>query len=254
MKAIFTIARRDILGYLSAPKAAAIFWFFLIIMGFFFWSLIYSFIEYQQKAAQMGGSAPALEEFLRALFYNLHFVLLLIVPAVTMSSFAEERRTQTIRFLLSAPLKPFQIVLGKYLALIGLMSIVLIGSFVYPVFTLYYGTPDAGPILTSYLGLFLLLCAQLAFGLFVSSMTTNQFLAFLFTMLGVFLLLILNWLSPSLSKGGTAGGVLKYLGSTTHIDQFFKGLITVSDVTYFLCFALIFLLFTMVSIDSLRWR
>ena len=131
---------------------------------------------------------------------------------------------------------------------------VLAVSAVYPLFIKAFGNPDGSLILTSYLGIFLLMCAQLAFGLWVSSMTTNQFMAFLFTMFGLFLLLILNWLAPSFNSGGLFEGLLKYIASTDHLDVFFKGMLTVNDVAYFVCFAALFLFFTNVVLDSQRWR
>ena len=109
-------------------------------------------------------------------------------------------------------------------------------------------------IITSYLGLLLLVCSQIAFGLWVSSMTSNQFMAFLFTMFGLFLLLILNWMAPNLSSGGMTESVLKYLANSDHLDAFFKGTISVGHTVYFLVFTAMFLFFTNVSLDSQRWR
>ena len=254
MGAILTIAGRDLKSYFTSPKGSTIFWFFLIFMGFFFHNFIATFVELQARAPQMGGEAPTLEQLLRALFYNLHFILVLVVPAVTMSSFSEEKRNQSLRLLQTAPVSATQIVLGKFLAAAAVMFLVLVASSVYPVFTMVYGNPDVPVIISSYFGLFLLMAAQLAFGLWVSSMTSNQFMAFLFTMFGLFMLLILNWLAPKLAGGGLTETVVKYIASTDHLDNFFKGMISVSDVFYFVCFAGLFLFFTNVVLDSQRWR
>jgi ABC-2 type transport system permease protein len=196
-----TIAWRDLRSYFASPKGAAIFFFFLGFMGFFFQNFVATFVEMTQRAPMFGGEAPTLEQLLRALFYNLHFILILIIPAVTMSSFSEERRNQTIRLLQTSPVTATQIVLGKFLASAAVLAAVLLCSSVYPIFTKLYGNPDMGVILVSYLGIFLLMCSQVAFGLWVSSMTTNQFMAFLFTMFGLFLLLILNWIAPNITGG-----------------------------------------------------
>ncbi len=254
MSPVMTIAWRDLRSYFASPKGAAIFFFFLGFMGFFFQNFVATFVEMTQRAPMFGGEAPTLEQLLRALFYNLHFILILIIPAVTMSSFSEERRNQTIRLLQTSPVTATQIVLGKFLASASVLGVVLVCSAVYPIFTKLYGNPDMGVILVSYLGIFLLMCSQVAFGLWVSSMTTNQFMAFLFTMFGLFLLLILNWIAPNITGGGMMESVVKYLASTDHLDQFFKGMLTVSDVTYFVCFIAIFLFFTNVVLDSQRWR
>lgn len=211
-------------------------------------------MQMTNQAPMMGGQAPTLEQLLKALFYNLHFILLLVVPAVTMASFSEEKRNQSIRLLQTAPVTALEIVLGKFFAAAGLLGLVLLASAVYPLFTITHGNPDKMMILTSYIGLFLLVASQIAFGLWVSSMTSNQFMAFLFTMFGLFLLLILNWMAPNLSGGGITESILKYMASSDHLDSFFKGSISVGHTTYFLVFTAMFLFFTNVTLDSQRWR
>jgi ABC-2 type transport system permease protein len=223
-------------------------------MGFFFNNFVGMFMQMTSQAPMMGGQAPNLEQLLKALFYNLHFILLLVVPAVTMASFSEEKRNQSIRLLQTSPCTALEIVLGKFFAAAGLMTLVLLASVVYPLFTMTHGNPDKMMILTSYLGLFLLVCSQIAFGLWVSSMTSNQFMAFLFTMFGLFLLLILNWMAPNLSGGGITESILKYIASSDHLDAFFKGTLSVGHAAYFLVFTAMFLFFTNVTLDSQRWR
>jgi ABC-2 type transport system permease protein len=145
-------------------------------------------------------------------------------------------------------------VLGKFFAAASLMALVLVASAVYPLFTVTHGNPDKMVIVTSYIGLLLLVCSQIAFGLWVSSMTSNQFMAFLFTMFGLFLLLILNWMATNLSGGGIMESVLKYLANSDHLDAFFKGTLSVGHTAYFLVFTAMFLFFTNVTLDSQRWR
>jgi ABC-2 type transport system permease protein len=254
MNPVLTIAWRDIRAYFASPKGAGMFFFFLFLMGLFFNNFVSTFVDMQQRAPMMGGEAPTVEQLLRALFYNLHFILILLIPAVTMSSFSEERRNQTLRLLQVSPVSATQIVFGKFLASITVMALVLACTAVYPWFTAAYGNPDKAIILTSYLGIFLLMAAQVSFGLWVSSMTSNQFMAFLFTMFGLFLLLILNWIAGNLGTGGITESVVKYIASTDHLENFFKGMLTVQSVTYFICFAAMFLFFTNVVLDSQRWR
>ena len=251
----WTIARRDFVSFFSSPKGMAIFFFFLLFMGFFFHSFLESFIQMQQRAPAMGGNAPQLEQLFRALFNNTHFILLLIVPAVTMASFAEENKSHSIRLLLTAPVRPISIVLGKYLATLMVMSLVLLSSMMIVLFTAKYGTPDIAVLLSGYLGLFFLISTQLAIGIWISSMTTNQFLAFMFTMLVLFLLLILNWIAQTLSAGGgVMEDLLMYLAFWGHLENMVKGLITVKDVVYFVGLTSVFLFFTNVVLDSRRWR
>ncbi len=254
MSSILAISGRDLKAYFSSPKAATIFAFFLIFMGFFFNNFIHMFMQMQQQAPMMGGQAPTIEQLLRALFYNVHFILLLIVPAITMASFSEEKKNQSLRLLMTAPCTATEIVVGKFMAAVGLMALVLLASAVYPLFTITHGNPDTVVILTSYLGIFLLVCSQIAFGLWVSSMTSNQLMAFIFTMFGLFFLLILNWMAASLGGGGVLESILKYIASSDHVDAFFKGTLSVGHTAYFICFTAMFLFFTNVTLDSQRWR
>ena len=250
----WTIARRDLAAFFTSPKGMAIFFFFLFLMGAFFNSFMQTFVEMQQRAPAMGGQAPTLEYLIMMLFHNLHFILILIVPAVTMASFSEEKKNHSIRLLHTAPIRPLHIVLGKYLATLLMMGFVLLATAIFPLFIIKYGNPDIGVVLSAYLGMFLLIGAYLAFGIWISSMTKNQFLAFLFTMFGLFMLLILNFIAPNLSGGGLMEEVLKYIASTPHLENLTKGMITVKDIFYFVCFASLFLFFTNVVLDSQRWR
>jgi ABC-2 type transport system permease protein len=254
MSASLTIAKRDFLSYYHSLKGSIIFWFFLFLIGIFFYYFVYAYIQYEQQAAQMGGDAPRLSFFLTAFFQNLNIIFLLVIPAVTMGSFAEERKHHTERLLMSSPVKVFDIVLGKFIASTGVLSLVLMASAVYPIFLVFYGDADIGTILSSYLGVFLLLCAQVSLGLWVSSTTDNQFVAFVFTMLCLFLLLILDSIVASLSNTGWVEHLLRYLATSGHFQNFLQGLISVKNLTYFVIFTFSFLFFTHLTVDSRRWR
>lgn len=254
MGAIGTIAYRDLRSFFTSLKGFVTFWFLLLFMGIFFQSFCATFLDVQQQTLQYGGETPKLSQLLTAIFQNVNFILLFIVPAVTMSSFAEERKTQVNRLLQTAPVTTWQVVWGKFLACAGVLGLVLVASIVFPLFLFKYGNPEFGPILTSYLGIFLLMCAQVAFGIWISSMVTNQFLAFIFTSFGLFLLLILAWVAPNMSSSGAVEEFLKYVAATPHLDNFFSGMLSVADVGYFAAFIGLFLFFTNVAVDAQRWR
>jgi ABC-2 type transport system permease protein len=254
MGAVLTIAKREIKSGLFSPKSAIIFFFYIVFIGFFFYTFTSSFIEMQSRAPSMGGQAPTLEQLFTALLYNAHFLFIFIIPALTMGTFAEEKRSQTIRLLQTAPITATQIVLGKYLGSLAVMVCLLIASAAYPLFLIQYGNPDLGVILSSYLGLLLLVSAYLSACLWISSLTKNQFVALIFSIMLIFLLMLINWLAPNLSGSDFMQSTLKYLASTEHLDVFLKGMITVGDVAYFLVFTGLFLFFTNIVIDSERWR
>lgn len=254
MGSILTIAKRDFVAYYHSLKGGIVFWFVLAFMGFFFSSFIETFQQMQHQAMSFGSEPVRLSQLITAMFQNIQFILILVIPAITMASFAEDSRNHSDRLLLTAPITTGQIVIGKFLACMAVLTLLLIASSVYPIFTIIYGNPDIGPVLSSYLGMFLLISSQVALGIWMSSMTSNQFVAFLFTMFGLFLLLILNWIAPNITSTGWVEQVVKYIASTTHLDNFFKGLLTVQGVVYFIAFTCLFLFFTHMSLDSKRWR
>lgn len=254
MKQILLITLRDFKAGVVTPKASAIAFFFIMFMGIFFSNFVDAFMTLQQKAQMSGGEAPTMNQLLKAMFYNLHFILLLVVPALTMSSFAEEKKSRTLKILLSAPVYSWKIVAAKYLSSMLTMSFVLVFTAVYPLFLMVYASPEVGVLFTSYLGVFLMISAQVSFGLWVSSLVSSQFMAFLFTMFGLFSLMVVDFLSPIMSGRGWFEGVFRYFASTKHLEVFLKGTLTVSSTTYFIVLTAGFLFLTLVTLDSERWR
>jgi ABC-2 type transport system permease protein len=257
MGSVLTIAKRDLMGYLGSPKAGVLYWFFLGFIGVFFFTFISMFVNIERESMMQhgqGANLPGIEQLIKGIFHNAHFILLLIIPAISMGSFAEEKRSHSFRLLQTAPITTLQIVLGKYLSLVTLMGFLVLASVVYPIYFYVYGNPDLGVIASSYLGLFLLVSAYLSFGLWVSSLAKNQMTSFLFTMLGLFMMLILDFVAGSVTGGGVAETTLKYMASTGHYEALLGGLISVADVTYFLVFIGLFLFLTCSVIDSQRWR
>ena len=254
MGIVGTIAARDFKSYAFSMRGAAVFFFCLIIMGAFFQSFVYTFVDLQEQGPMMGGEGPGLHQLVQALCQNLHFVILLLVPAITMASFAEDKKSKSYKLLLASPVKPRQVVLGKYFGCLCLVSLVLASTGIFFQYIYQYGNPDPLRILTSFLGLGLLVSAQVAFGIWVSSMTSHQFLAFIFTMAGLFFMLILNWIAPHISSTEEVEGFVRYLAVSTHLEPFFKGLVSVSNIGFFLLFTFLFLFLTTSVVDSERWR
>ena len=253
MHAIFLIMAKEFKSSVATPMTASIVFFFLLFMGWFFSNFIETFVAMQQRAPMMGGQTPTIEQLMRAMFYNLHFTLVLIIPALTMGVIAEEKKLKSMRFLLAAPISSTVIVLGKFLCVCLIMTLVVLLSSVYPVFLAYYGNPDIGVIYGSYLGLFLLIVSQLSFGMWVSSLCKNQLVAFVFTMLGLFLMLVVDFIAPSITKDGIVEDFIRYFSTTKHLEVFFNGVISIADLSYFVILTFGFLFLTVVSLDSQRW-
>ena len=172
-------------------------------------------------------------------FFNLSPVIFLIlIPAITMRSIAEERRTGTIELLFTRPISDFQILMAKYLAGVTLLVIALIPTFIYYLSMHYLGKPvgviDDGATFTSYLGLVLLGSTFVAIGIFASSITSSQIVAFIVAM-------FLSWtlydgfhLIGSFNLMGKFDYVVQYMGMSMHYDSIKRGVIDTSDLVYFL--------------------
>ena len=254
MRVVYSILIKELKCDILSIKFWAIVFFFLLFMGVFFFSYVDGFVGLTRSAHDAGKIAPDLSQMITSYFGIFHFIILLIVPAMTMGSFAEEHQKKTIKLLLSAPLRSIEVVGGKFCSLMVSMGLVLLASGVFPAYLIAYGNPDLGLLFTCYLGIFFLLGSHLAFGLWVSSLVQNQFVAFLFTMLGLFLLLIMNTVSESVKGNDLSHRIVKYLGASDHLASFLKGYLVVSDMVYFAVFSLFFLSLSCLSYNALKWK
>ncbi len=182
---------------------------------------------------------------MRGMLYFMAVIFLFIVPFLTMRSFAEERKLKTMELLKTAPITDTQIVLAKFLAVGLFYSLLLIATFIFPILLLVYGEPDTGPLLLSYLGLWLLGGAFLAIGLFCSSLVRSPMLAALLT----FAFLLLLWF-----LGGMGGGIGEEISIIRHIEGFAMGVLNISDVVYYLCVIVAFLFMTIRMLEAERWK
>ncbi|MBW2254018.1 MAG: ABC transporter permease [Deltaproteobacteria bacterium] len=192
------------------------------------------------------------EASLRPTMGNLVVSLLFCVPLVTMRQLAEEARSGTLELVLTAPVRPWAVVLGKWLAAMLLCDVLLVLSLAWPLVLMKYGDPDPGLVITAYLGLWLCCAAFTAAGLFASSLTNEQMVGGL---LGVMLLLPF-WLVGSLVDRVPEGlaGVLRGLSLVDHLRGFARGLLDLGDVAWFLGFTFLFLFLAWRSLESRRWR
>lgn len=236
MRNILAIAGKEIRGYLGAPSFYIIIALFLFISGYGFgWS-----------------PATFLESSIQGFLEWSQFFLLFLGPALTVRLLAEEEKLGTLELLLTAPLRDLEIVLGKFIAALGVFSLMLFLTFLYPLLLFGFGHPDLGPMFSGYLGLFLLGAIFLSIGLFTSSLTSNQIVAYV---MGSALILFL-WFIGSME--GLAGyqsfRIFQLLSVSTYFPAFSRGIIDSNGVIYYLSLVIVFLFLTLRSLESRRWR
>ncbi len=242
MRNVWTIAKREFNMYFASPVAYALGFGVLLVMGLFFNDSL--------AGAAQGGS-PDMTQTL-GIFVTL---MLFMTPAITMRLMAEEQRTGTIELLLTAPLREWELVLGKWLAALGFVGLLIAVTLIYVLILARLTVPglDLGALAALYLGVLLLVGAMLAVGLFISTLFTNQIAAF-FAIIGATLLLWIVDL-PFRTATGLAGEVFRYLAFPTHIyDNFFSGVVDLNDVVYFVSVMVFFLFLAARSVESRRWR
>ncbi|MBI4589444.1 MAG: ABC transporter permease subunit [Candidatus Rokubacteria bacterium] len=251
----WTVFKKEMRLYFTSPVAYVVFTFFLLIMGYFFYS-IFAFFNLTSMQAAMnpafGRDLNVTDAVMRPLFSNTGIILLFFMPMLTMRLFAEEKRSGTIELLLTYPVRDGEVLVGKFAAALGLFLMLLGCTALYPAIVGYFARVEWGPLLSGYLGLVLLGGGFLAVGILVSSLTENQIVAG-FSTFGILLgFWVIGWSADLVS--GNWRALLQYLSILEHLDNFGKGVIDTKDVVYYLSLIALSLFLTLRSLESKRWR
>lgn len=241
-----TLFIKEINAFLTSLIGYIVIIVFLLVVGLFLWVF-----EGDTNILDSGYSD------LGPLFYIAPWVFLFLIPAITMRSIAEERRTGTIELLLTKPLTELQIILGKYFAGLALVIIALIPTLIY-VYTIYQlgnpiGNIDMGGTWGSFLGLLFLAASFVAVGIFSSSVTNNQVVAFILATFLSFFLFIGFESIGSFRLFGSFDSVLINLGINSHYLSMSRGVIDTRDVIYFIALIAIFIQFTLLVLNRRKW-
>ena len=244
---MFTLFKKEILSFFNSLIGYIAVIVFLLINGLFMWvfPMGFNIIDF--------GYAT-----LENMFALAPLVFLFLIPAITMRSFADEKRSGTIEMLLTKPLTDFQIILAKYLAAVTLVILAILPTLIYAVSIYILGNPvgnlDMGGLWGSYIGLVFLASGFAAIGLFVSSVTDNQIVAFMMALIISGFLLMGFDLIAGLALFGKIDLFIMSLGIQSHYASMSRGVIDSRDVLYFLGLIAIFLLMTKTSLESRKWE
>lgn len=258
MRNFYLIFKKEFKSYFASPVAYVVITMFLILTGYFFYNslALFSTISFQATMnpmlAKQVGLLNITESVVRPLFGNISIILLLMVPLLTMRLFSEEKKSGTIELLLTYPVTDMGVLLGKFFACMVVFIIMIALTSLYPLLIIAFGQPEIGPIITGYIGLFLVGASFVSLGIFASSLTENQIIAATVA----FGLLLLFWMigfSASLA-GQTLGDILSYISLTSHLEGFAKGVIDTTDIVYYLIFISLFLFLTLRILESKKWR
>jgi gliding motility-associated transport system permease protein len=255
MRNVLAIVQKELKSYFASPIAYIVIGLFALFYGYFYAVYLQVFLRDSMSMGQMGMNQQAMnvnQQMLRPVLQNVTVLLLFLLPAITMRTYAEERRSGTIELLLTSPVSDVQIVLGKFLGALVLYAVMISVTLVHNGVLFLYGRPEWKPILTSYFGLMLIGGSFLSVGLFISTLTTNQIVAYIATFSTFLLLWVIPWIG-SFSSGWLTD-LTSYVSIIEHFDDFTKGVIDTTHVIYYLSLITFGLFLTARSVDTERWR
>ncbi|MCH7906546.1 MAG: ABC transporter permease subunit [Chloroflexi bacterium] len=253
MRNVQTIAWKEVRTYFASPMAYVVAAAFLAITGFFFVASV---------------SDPFSEASIRGYIAGAIFFMVFLSPALTMRLLAEEQKLGTLELLMTSPVREWEIVLGKFIASFVMLALMVAGTLYFVIVLAFYGDPDIGPIITGYFGVLLYGSATLAIGLMASALSGNQLVSLVVGAGLLTALTVTDFVSDRLT--GTAREVISnfQLGSSFsvfdkssfgvveggHFADFARGIISVTDIVFYLSVTAVFLFVTVVLLESRRWR
>jgi gliding motility-associated transport system permease protein len=238
MRNIGIISLKELKSYLSSSMAYVVTAVFLALSGAFF-------------AAYLAGTNYT-DTSIRGFLNAGQVLILLFSVLLTMRLVAEEKKLGTWELLLTVPVRDSEIILGKYFSSVAVLGGMLVLTFYYPFLLMAFGDPDVGPMITSYLGLFLLGCASLSVGVFASSLTSNQIVSAVVSggiLFGLWLLDVAGRFVP-----GPFGEVLTSISLYRYFPDFVRGIVDTRGVIYYVSVTAIFLYGAIQATEADRWR
>lgn len=240
MKNVVAIARKELASYFNSPIAYIVLGTFLVISGWLFFYFSGLFIVGKSSMRMFFAVSPLLFMF--------------VTPAVTMRLIAEERKSGTLEALMTLPVKDHEIVLGKFIAALGMMCVGLLFTMAYPFSLVAITQPGArfdwGPVIGGYAGLVLLASAFIACGMWASALSKNQIVGFIAAIGICFVLWVLD--KAILVLPASLGAPIQYLSVTYHFENIARGVIDTRDLLYYVTVTTIGLILTTRQLSSVR--
>lgn len=243
---MYTLFLKEINGFLNSLIGYIAMAVFLLVNGVFLWFYPPDFNIPESGYASLDG-----------LFVIAPVVFLILIPAITMRSFAEEKRSGTIELLMTRPISDLRVILAKYFAGIVLVIISLAPTLIYYMSVYLLGMPpgnlDSGSIWGSYIGLFFLGSAFVAIGIFCSAVADNQIVAFILALFISFFLYLGFGFAYAFLITGKTGLIIQSLGLDAHYTSMSRGVIDTRDLVYFISVTAVFILLTKIRLEARKW-
>lgn len=241
------IAMKELRSTFLSPVFYVIASCFCLILGWIFFNLLVSYLESVHNQMANQSNITFAMGVLKAFFSNMNFLFVLVTPVFTMKALASEQERGTFDLLMSCPLRPWQLILGKWLAgFISLLSLLVL-SLVIPLILAISNLPLGEFLFTGYLAVLFNITLYVSLGIFVSSLTSNQNIAALLTLLGILFLWMIPWAAQT-SHNLFLIEIYRYLGVMTHFGSILsEGTLLSSDLFYYFSTSLMFILAGMLA-------
>jgi ABC-2 type transport system permease protein len=237
MSPAVAIAKREIKTYFFSPIPYLVATVFIILTGFFCFLTV--LLEGQ---AEMRGYFGSL----------VPWMLPILMPAISMRLLAEEKGSGSLELLITMPVRDWEVVLGKFLAAMAFLAVMIGLTFAFAISISFIGPLDKGAAMAAYLGMFLQAGAYVAIGLMASSLTKNQIVAFIVGFFICFVLFLFGKVSAFAPKG--IQSTLQNIGADSHFEQMLRGVVDTRDLVYYLSIMAVCLVVATVSLDSRKWK
>lgn len=232
---MFAIFKKEIKSYFYSPIAYIIIGFFVLII-----SVLFFIANVINMSADFSSTIS-----------TASFLLVIIIPILTMRLIAEDRKSGVEVILITSPVSIGKIVLGKYFAALTIFLVMTVITIIFPVIMSFFGTIAVPQIISTYLGFILLGAALISIGIFASSLTENQIIAVVIA----FVIMLVTWIISPVATyaGGIIATVLNWISLPAKFNNFTSGILDLSDVIYFISFIAIFIFLTIRMIEKRRW-
>lgn len=237
-KTIHILFKKELMSYFNSPIAYVFIAVFLIVGNWLFFNSFF-----------LVGQAS-----MRNYFTLLPWLFLFLAPAITMRGWAEEKKSGTIEFLLTLPITDWQAVLAKFFSALFFVAVTLVLTLSLPLTIARLGNLDYGPIIGGYVGAIFLAGAYLSLGLFISSLTKNQIIAFVLGLVACFAFFMVGMDFVLQGAPAFAAPIMKFLGLGSHFYNIARGVLDTKDLVYYLSFIFFFLWLNARVIESRDWK
>ncbi|NDC37512.1 MAG: hypothetical protein EBZ48_05615 [Proteobacteria bacterium] len=257
MRNIMAIWRRELLAFFVSPIAYFVITGFALIGSFFFFNLLAYYNLVVAKVAQMPWGAPSIPSInqwvVEQYYQTILIFMVFFTPLLTMRVIAEERRRGTFELLVTSPISVPQIVLGKYLGVATVMTLMVLMASMFPLLLCLVSTPEVYPLLCGMLGVWVFALGFAAVGMAVSSSTENQIVAAVSSTVVLLLLYVIHAPAEALGSG-VLSELLMYISPPMQVQEMIRGVLSIKAGFYFLSLITVGLFFSFRALDAHRWR